>query len=518
MDGGLSAKVFVHADESAFVTWICEVENPTGYVMEWVGLPGLVVPDNLKGNGGDFSLFWPVGEGCIVEDVSVRNRFEWLAYQEITSQSGGFNGVYPGSASMQFMAYYNEAGGLYIGAEDAESNLKTLEYASYHGGIRLETRVFTNGAIDKYQMPYGVKTGIFAGNWQDAAEIYRNWLESTEGVLPEKICENNELPEWYGDSPVVAIYPIRGTKDTGDMTPNMYYPYKNALPYVERYGKAFHSRMMALPMHWEGTAPWAPPYVWPPYGGEEMFCEFANLLHEKNHLLGVYCSGIGWTKHSYLNELDLSDRYDEKLICRTPEGEIKLSKVIVAPIRDGYDMCPESDKVAEIVQAEIEAMYGAGCDYTQYFDQNLGGNSCMCYAKDHGHPHAPGKWQTDAMKRIFQKATEHVDSKKMLIGCEAAAAESFMKYLPFNDLRYPFAFVFGIPVPAYAYAQYEKRFTGRLVRITPAANCPFTGLVPTATPGKYKTMPYAFFSPFPPEPPELPENGAKETPQEKPDA
>lgn len=63
-----------------------------------------------------------------------------------------------------------------------------------------------------------------------------------------------------------------------------------------------------------------------------------------------------------------------------------------------------------------------------------------------------------------------------------------------------------------------KRFTGRLVRITPAANCPFTGLVPTATPGKYKTMPYAFFSPFPPEPPKLPETGADENPQEKPDA
>lgn len=63
-----------------------------------------------------------------------------------------------------------------------------------------------------------------------------------------------------------------------------------------------------------------------------------------------------------------------------------------------------------------------------------------------------------------------------------------------------------------------KRFTGRLVRITPAANCPFTGFVPTATPGKYRTMPYAFFSPFPPEPPKLPETGAEEKEQEKPDA
>lgn len=63
--------------------------------------------------------------------------------------------------------------------------------------------------------------------------------------------------------------------------------------------------------------------------------------------------------------------------------------------------------------------------------------------------------------------------------------------------------------------QYEKRFTGRLVRITPAANCPFTGLVSTATPGKYKTMPYAFFSPLNPEPPKT---GADENPQEKPDA
>ena len=454
MEQGLSGKVYLSCDESAFCLWNCEIQNPTGYVIEWVGVPGLVVPADLKEDGGTSSIFWPFGEGTLVENLNVRNRFEWLSYKEITGQSAGYNGTYPGPVAMQFMAYYNAEGGLYIGAEDADSHLKTFEYAAHNGGIRLENRVFTNGATDEYKMPYSVKTGVFQGDWQEAAEIYRTWVESTD-MLPTKIAENKTLPEWYSDSPVVALYPIRGTKDNGDMTPNMYYPYKNVLPFVDKYGKAFGSRMMALPMHWEGTAPWAPPYVWPPYGGEEQFQAFADSLHADNNLLGVYCSGIGWTTHSYLDDVDLSDKYDEKFICKTPEGTMESSKIIGPPIRDGFDMCPESDEVAEIVKGEVEALYGVGCDYTQYFDQNLGGNSCMCYAKDHGHPAAPGKWQCDAMERIFQKATEHIDSKKMLIGCEAASAEGFMKYLPLNDLRNNIAFFYGVPVPAYAYVYHE---------------------------------------------------------------
>lgn len=458
---GLSAKVFLRCPEEAFCYWSCEVSNKTGNIIEWVGLPGITVANDLKAAGGDSCIFWPAGEGCLIDDISVRSASDWLHYRELTYQSIGYSGLYPASNPMQFMAYYNEVEGLYLAATDTQAHLKAIEFYPYEDGICLEMRLFADGATD-YQLGYEIVMGVFEGDWHDAADIYREWMYQNSTTLPKKICENENLPEWYSDSPIVAVYPIRGTKDTGDMTPNLYYPFENVLPYIEQYNEQFQSRIMALPMHWEGTAPWAPPYVWPPFGGEEQFLQFAEKLHAKDNLLGVYCSGIGWTVHSYLNELDISDKYQEKFICKTPDGKIVQSNVIGPPIRDGYDMCPESEEVAQIVHDEVAALYHAGCDYTQYFDQNLGGNSCLCYADDHGHPAAPGKWQADAMVRIFEKIEETVDPKKMLIGCECAAAEPFLRHLPFNDLRYIPAFISGKPVPAYSYLfhEYINNFMG----------------------------------------------------------
>ncbi len=179
----------------------------------------------------------------------------------------------------------------------------------------------------------------------------------------------------------------------------------------------------------------------------------------------MYCSGIGWTTYSYLNpELDISDRYDERLISKNFFGKITQSKVLGPPIRQGYDMCPYDSRVAEIVAREVSSIAAAGVDYAQYFDQNLGGESCFCYAKDHGHPEAPGVWQNEAMKRIFSRVYEELDKngKKLIIGCEGAASEPFIGYLPFNDLRFNIGYKMAKPVPVYSYVfhEYLNNFMG----------------------------------------------------------
>lgn len=456
--------------EESMTYWSYRLQNDTGLRLEWLEFPRVSVPNDFLAAGGESTLFWPMAEGCLVEDAALRNR-TGFRYRPIGVQSDGYIGLYPGPVPMQFMAYCSPKGSLYFAAHDPYANLKTVEYDMDDGAnaVRLEYRLFPGAVQGAYTLPYEMVLGVFDGDWYAAAERYRSWLESSGAHLPPKISENDQLPEWMERSPVVALYPVRGTKDTGDMTPNQYFPLENSLPYIDQLQQQLQSTIMALPMHWEGTAPWAPPYVWPPFGGEEAFKRFIDKLHEKGNLAGVYCSGIGWTTQSVLvpsyqtKELYEQEHMDE-VMCQTPTGDIVQSHIIGYPIRYGYDMCPANEKVGDIVVREVEKIASSGCDYAQFFDQNLGGNSCLCYAKGHGHPAAPGKWQGDSMIHIFQKVEEALRQmgSKMIIGCEEAAAEPFIGYLPFNDLRFNAGFAFSKPVPAYGYVfhEYINNFMG----------------------------------------------------------
>lgn len=425
------------------------VKNNTKDLIEWVEYPGVSMEDDLDGSGNS-KMLWLFNEGALVS----YNKDKMWPYEEPEYPSWGSQGIFPNMVQSQFMAYLYNQGGLYIGCHDKSGGVKQLDFYHKDGRIKLQLRFYSGVYYgEDFSMDFDVVFRFFKGEWQDACDIYRTWYEDVSDA--KKVEDNLDLPNWYQESPLVVALPVRGAHDTGEMVPSRYYPYENLLQEVDRIAEKTKSKLLVLLMHWEGTAPWAPPYVWPPYGGEEAFCAFAEKLHKKGHYLGLYCSGIAWTQKSKIADYNMERVFEEQNLqtemCVGPDQSLQYSRVCT-PQRTGYDFCPTSKVLKGIIEKEVTNMFKAGVDYVQLLDQNHGGNSYFCYSKTHGHPPVPGAWQTEAMNALLNDLHE----EKRVFGCESAAAEPFIKNLLFSDNRWTYAEMVGDAVPAYAYVYHSR--------------------------------------------------------------
>ncbi len=445
-----------------------DIHNRTDCYVEYLDYPEVTVPNEFVGDGGSGILFWPGMEGCEVTHPAQRESelSQGYCYKPLSYPSKGWEGFYPGPAQMQFMAYCTKEAGFYFAAHDPDHHPKAIEYHKTEFGVRLEYRTML--AMDRHSsytdgFCFVLKDGI--RDWMDAAELYRSFATANYRHLPPKFAQRRDVPGWLTESPMILIYPVRGEKDTGQMNPNCFFPYENILPVVESYAEALGTRIMVLLMHWEGTAPWAPPYIWPPYGGEAMFRSFVNKVHRQGHLVGLYASGIGWTDESVLWPEYRMDQFRldhglNDVMCAAPDQSLPHSLICNGPIRWGYDMCPAHPFVTDCVVDQIGKVIDSGVDYLQYFDQNLGGMSEQCFSNRHGHLPVHGKWAVDAMNGLYAAVGELIRRKNsnIVIGCEAAAAESYSHMLTFSDLRYNINIHYARPVPAYAYVYHEYLF------------------------------------------------------------
>ena len=455
------SSVTVAAEEKADgLHWnICVTPGSPFIKTEWVDFPRLRFAKRAAEN-----WLLPFAEGTLVSDLADRqqNAHFKCGYSEYPMT--GVSNFYPGPAAMQFEACYNNDSGICILCADPAHTPKTIDAGpAGDDACRLLLQHFTGG---ENTLAYDVVFAGFQGDWQDAAAIYRAWMEENDPCLPAK--QFATMPQWLKASPTFLIYAVKGHGlDLGDLHPNEYYPYVNALPVVERYRKLWGGTFATVLMHWEGTAPWAPPYVWPPFGGEAELKKFVDAMHAQGDRVGLYSSGIGWTQQSMT---DMTYNLEEKFrcdnitaeVCQGPRQE-KYSRVCngLKGQRIGYDLCPGREFTRDVTCSEISKAAALGVDYLQYFDQNQGCAAPLCYAKDHGHDELPGAWETAAMRNLLHEAVR--SGNGMVIGCENAAAQPYVDSCKLNDLRYHIAWgAGGIPVPVYPYLfhEYTAGFSG----------------------------------------------------------
>ena len=300
-DGGVRWGITVNPNaKHAFVEW---VDFPR------VTLPGLVVEDPEK--GGEMLL--PYNEGILVSSNGQRDCTDFRFWDPEYPSIGCYS-LFPNMISSQMMAYLWKDAGLYMGFHDSDRGVKAMDFFRDGEGTTIQPRLFCGVDFGEYfETDYPVVWKATDGRWESAAEIYRLWFERHLPPKARKVAGDASLPAWYEDSPLIVTYPVRGWHDTDVMDPNPLFPYTNALPVLDRIRSATESRLMVILMHWEGTAPWAPPFVWPPYGGVENFNRFKTALHDKKDMLGVYCSGFGYTTKSRLvDDYAPVDYYEEK--------------------------------------------------------------------------------------------------------------------------------------------------------------------------------------------------------------
>ncbi|MCQ2448599.1 MAG: DUF6259 domain-containing protein [Clostridia bacterium] len=452
----LSVTVTACGDDAAnAVSWKAEISGSDQ--LEWLEFPGIAVKNNFKENGGNSKILWPYNEGVLVDSIS--DRYTYFPTTEPQYPSLGNFGMCPGMVFAPFLALMADEGNLYLGAHDKEQNSFNVDFAPYEDGVLLRSRVYPGITGGRFATAYETVTKLFSGNWYGAAEIYRSWFEENcdkKAYVP--VAENKTLPAWYHQSPIVVTYCVRGHHDTDVMEPNKMFPYVNAMPIIDDLAEKLNSKLLVILMHWEGSAPWAPPFVMPPYGGEELLQEYIDALHESGHLLGVYCSGLGWTEKSNIADYNMKETFKEKnlksAMCVSPKQELPYSKICTAQ-RVGYDICPATDFAHDTLKNEAVKMDALGIDYIQLMDQNHGGTPYFCYSKDHGHPPVPGTWESAELKKIIQKIKQTVTNKELLLGCESAAAETFIPEFMLSDNRFELNYLFGLPVPLYSYMYHE---------------------------------------------------------------
>ena len=465
--------VAVHlTDEGGEAAWrISATPQNEDFLVEWVEFPKINLPllrDNAEGGG---RILFPFNEGVLVSDID-RHERAWITRHDAEYPSRGNYSVFPNMICSQMLAYLWEDVGLYVGAHDGRRGVKEIDFLKEGEGVSLRFRLFCGVDFgEPFEPTYPIVFSVTGGNWESAAERYRAWFESALPKKARKISENPDLPAWYEDSPLVVTYPVRGVHDMDEMKPNKLYPYTAALPILDEVRAACDTRLLVLLMHWEGTAPWAPPYVWPPYGGTEKFDALRNALHGRGDLLGVYCSGFGYTLQSNLIETyNKQEEYEKKELwrgmCAGADGKVAISNICTDQ-RSGYDICPASEVGKALLREAYEPLLTSGIDYAQILDQNHGGGQYFCYSRKHGHAPVPGTWMTENMQDVLCEWNEM--AKKTLLGCESAAAEPFIGNLLLSDNRFELNYFVGNPVPLYAYVyhQYLRNFMGNQVC------CPF---------------------------------------------
>lgn len=460
-DLSVDARVTVRCPMNETLTyWNLELNNGTKSWIAHVQFPVVRVPFDNSIDGHTSHILSSFADGILAGPVEPSMAAgSWGGRERNTPERWRYNN-YPGQwASTQLMAYYNDAGGLYVACDDVTGLPKFIDPLMEDDGVTLGLGHYpgTQGP-SKTKLPYNVVLGTFCGDWYAAAEIYRNWA-SKQPFCALKLAQRKDYPKWITESPIGITFPIRGQSDwDGPAKVNPEYtPPTNALPYLEKLAKELESPLMPIVFNWEHGGPWVQPDAFPPLGGEAAMKEFMAKAKESGWHPIIYGDGLSWVIWQKNTDYDgmpyFRDHNGPAAVVRKWDG--KLLENELGDWRKNYVACVGTQGGREMVIGMTRKMAEFGPNVIQQFDQGPG--PLACYARDHGHPPVPGPWMStdfDGLLKADVEAARSADST-VAMSCEGAPPEIYLQDFQIWDAR-----IRTCPLYSFLYHEYANGHEG----------------------------------------------------------
>jgi hypothetical protein len=367
------------------------IDNRGDWAIETVTFPVLDCPDTLGATSEDDRLLYPRFDGGLVENP------------RLAMVAAGATGLYPGLLSCQVMSLFDPAAGLYMACHDATGEVKRFD-AKLMLNLRLSIdhlRPLLPGR--DVVVPYPVVIGTFpGGTWHEAASIYRDWALAQDW-LPTPLWRNERVPTWLRKGGVVDFH----------------VPYVKGRPRTDaelRERLATISGATGLPVlainwGWERYGMWCSQEYFPPRPSDEAFRRHGAISGEQGAGMTML-SGYRWTFERQLTDGSLyssRERFDREVRPWVTCAEEPAVPTIKAgkPTHykgSGYaQMCPATDYAIDTVVAVAKRCVESGYPAV-HFDQPPGNPYCL--ATNHGHPPGYGRWQHEAMARLYARIRE----------------------------------------------------------------------------------------------------------------
>ncbi|MCX7008068.1 MAG: DUF6259 domain-containing protein [Kiritimatiellaeota bacterium] len=354
------------------------------------------------GDGKADRILWPECDGTMLHNPSLNRPDRQFRY--------------PGVASMQMMAAFDPAAGLYLTAQDHTAHTKTFSTRRSGKGLELSiAHVLPQTPVSQWELGYEValaglrpSTGLTNITWEAAADLYREWALRQpwcRQTMAQRVAAGN-IPKWITEPTLIFTYGLRGLLQDGKVG--------NRLPLVvdqaDRWRKVVGAPITSLIMSWEKLDAWVTPDYFPPFGGEREFATMTSELHARGQHTMVYLSGLHWTLHKDLagpgrervlidQEADFNRRGRASAISDA-KGEALISGTPDKGIGRIATLCPSTLLAREILTDTSRRCQQLGIDCVQV-DQIVGGGMKDCYHPQHAHPPGGGTWCSQALYRLF---------------------------------------------------------------------------------------------------------------------